>query len=432
MPVQASAKTRRYLMTAKGLVIWFICALFFLYEFFLRTVLGIIQEPLTQELNLSAVQFAMISSTSYQVIYGLMQLPVGIIADRFELKKTLMGATLICSLATLGFAFAQGYTSALCYRFLMGLGSSFGFVCLLLAVYDWLPRKNIAFFIGLSQFIGTMGPILAAGPLNSFLITHSSSWRGLFLILAVIGASLFGLVVYFVEQNPSQDEAFFTSPRPSSILINIRRLLRQKQVWYISLYSALVYFSLEYLSENEGISFLVNKGYSSAFSAYLISIAWMGYALGCPLLGYLSDKSQQRKPIMVFSIFCVLLSLGAIIYLPLTQTLLSGCFFIFGMGASGQSIGFAIISEYCQASYLTIGLAFNNSLIMFYSAFSAPFIGYLLEHKPAHIDPMVHYQKSFFVLIALVLFGLVFSLFFIKETFCKQVTKNMPLKLTSP
>ncbi|WP_367608019.1 hypothetical protein [Legionella sp. W05-934-2] len=43
---------------------------------------------------------------------------------------------------------------------------SFGFICLLISVYDWLPRKNAALFIGLSQFIGTMGPMLAAGPLD--------------------------------------------------------------------------------------------------------------------------------------------------------------------------------------------------------------------------------------------------------------------------
>ncbi|USQ15394.1 MFS transporter (plasmid) [Legionella lytica] len=415
-------------MTVKGLVIWLICALFFLYEFFLRTVLGIFQVPLMNELNLSAVQFAMISSTAYQVIYGLMQIPVGIIADRFQLKRTLLCATLICTLATLGFAFSSGYTSALFYRFLMGLGSSFGFVCLLLAVYDWLPRKNIAFFIGLSQFIGTIGPMLAAGPLNSLLAGHSHNWRSLFLILAGIGAGLACLVLYFVEQNRGREGDFFILSRPSTLRSNVQLLLRQKQVWYIGFYSALVYFTLEYLSENEGISFLVHKGYSHIFSAYLISISWLGYAIGCPFLGYLSDKAQQRKPIMVFSISCVLLSFSAILYLPLSQTALIGCFLMLGLGASGQSIGFAIISEYCQARYLTIGLAFNNSLIMFYSASSAPFIGYLLESKSDYVNPIVHYQKCFSVLIVLVSLGFLLSLGFIKETFCKQVNENTLLK----
>ncbi|MFJ1270161.1 MFS transporter [Legionella lytica] len=416
-------------MTVKGLVIWLICALFFLYEFFLRTVLGIFQVSLMNELNLSAVQFAMISSTSYQVIYGLMQIPVGIIADRFQLKRTLLCATLICTLATLGFAFSSGYSSALFYRFLMGLGSSFGFVCLLLAVYDWLPRKNIAFFIGLSQFIGTIGPMLAAGPLNSLLADNSHNWRSLFLVLAGIGASLACLVLYFVEQNRGREGDFFILSRPSTLRSNVQLLLRQKQVWYIGFYSALVYFTLEYLSENEGISFLVHKGYTNIFSAYLISISWLGYALGCPFLGYLSDKVQQRKPIMVFSISCVLVSLSAILYLPLSQIALMGCFLMLGIGASGQSIGFAIISEYCQARYLTIGLAFNNSLIMFYSASSAPFIGYLLEHKSDYVDPILHYQKSFSVLIVLVLLGFLLSLGFIKETFCKQVNESTLLKL---
>lgn len=416
-------------MTVRGLIIWFICALFFLYEFFLRTVLGIFQVPLMNELNLSAIQFAMLSTTAYQVIYGIMQLPVGVIAVRYGLKKTLLLAAIICSIATLGFAISQTYASALFFRFLMGLGSSFGFVCLLLSVYDWLPKKNIALFIGLSQFIGTMGPLCAAGPLSSILASNLQGWRGLFFALSCLGSGLTALIFYFVESNKQQHDSFFILSRPKSFYFNIRQLLKQKQVWYIGFYSALVYFSLEYFSENEGITFLVAKGLSIRFSAYLISLAWLGYALGCPFLGYLSDKYQFRKPIMVFSILCVLLSLLVIIYSSSQQWLLLACFFIFGFGASGQSIGFAVMSEYCQASYLTIGLAFNNSVIMFYTAFSAPLLGWVLEKKPLCISMLNHYQNSFSLLIALIFAGAILSIFFIKETFCKQVHETTQLQL---
>lgn len=418
-------------MTIKGFIIWFICALFFLYEFFLRTVLGIFQVQLMNDLDLSALQFAMVSSTSYQIIYGFMQLPVGILADRYGLKKSLLFATLTCSLATLGFACSQGYATALLYRFFMGLGSSFGFVCLLLAVYDWLPRKNIALFIGLSQFIGTMGPMLASGPLSTTLESHSCSWRGLFFALACIGSGLALLVVYFIEKNREHNHSFFILSRQSSFWINFKQLIRQKQIWYIGFYSASVYFSLEYLSENEGISFLKAKGFSGGFSAYLISIAWLGYAVGCPVSGYLSDKYQQRKPLMFCSVSLVLLSLIAIIYLPLSQLASLTFFFTLGLGASGQSIGFAIISEYCKASYLTIGLAFNNTVIMFYGAFSAPLLGWFLEKKPPHVSLLFHYQENFSLIITLVLSGFILSSLFIKETFCKQAHETTFLQLKS-
>ncbi|WP_298623624.1 MFS transporter [uncultured Legionella sp.] len=418
-------------MTLRGLVIWLVCALFFLYEFFLRTVLGIFQVPLMSELHLSAVQFATLSATSYQVIYGLMQLPVSIIVIRYGLKKTLLFATITCSIATLGFAFSYGYGSALFFRSLMGLGSSFGFICLLLSVYDWLPKKNTAFFIGLSQFIGTMGPLAAAGPLSSILATQLHAWRSLFIILSCLGASLTLLVFYCVESNRSQNDSFFILSKPASFYSNIRQLIIQKQVWYIGLYSALVYFSLEYFSESEGITFLMAKGLSIQFAAYLISIAWLGYALGCPVLGYFSDKYQLRKPMMVFCIFSVLLSLLTIIYVSLYKWGFLACFFLFGFGASGQSIGFSIMSENCRSSYLSIGLAFNNMLIMLYTAFSAPLLGWMLDKKPPYISTLMHYQKNFSLLIVLISAGTVLGLFFIKETFCKQVHEITPLQFQS-
>ncbi len=416
-------------MSLQGLIIWFICALFFLYEFFLRTVLGIFQAPLMNELNLSAIQFAMLSTTAYQVIYGIMQLPVGVIAVRYGLKKTLLSAALICSIATFGFAISQSYTAALFFRFLMGLGSSFGFVCLLLSVYDWLPKKNIALFIGLSQFIGTMGPLIAAGPLSSILASQLQGWRSLFLVLSCLGCCLCGLIFYFVESNKQQNDSFFILSKPTSLYLNIKQLIKQKQVWYIGFYSALVYFSLEYFSENEGIAFLVAKGLSIHFSAYLISLAWLGYAVGCPLSGYLSDKCQLRKPIMVFSILCVLISMIVIIYGASNQWILLISFFIFGFGASGQSIGFAVMSEHCRTSYLTIGLAFNNSIIMFYTAFSAPLLGWMLEQSSIEVPRLLQYQSNFLLLVALILAGTIISIFFIKETFCKQVYDITLLKL---
>ena len=411
-------------MTVRGILVWMICALFLLYEFLLRTVLGTYQVPIMQDLHLSAVQFSLMSSTAYQITYGLMQLPVGFIADRLGLKKTLLLAAIICVVANIGFSLVSDYRFALFFRLLMGLGSSFGFICLLLAVYDWLPRKKIAFYIGVSQFIGTMGPMLAAGPLNGLLEANILGWRGLFFVLAVAGGVLAFLVFLFVEKNQESEGAFYILSRPLSMLSNLNKLIRQKQIWWIGIYSSSIYFSLEYLTENEGTSFLISKGLTPVFSSYLITISWLGYAIGCPLLGYLSDKLRQRKPIMFFSALSVLISLCAIIYLPLNPAMMLIFFFLLGIGASGPSIGFAIMSEHCEPSSLTVGLAFNNSFIMFFGAIVAPVIGLLLTGKGHIIHPLADYQEVFSVLIFCTLPGVLLSAFCIKETFCKSVHEN--------
>lgn len=405
-----------------GLIVWLICALFFMYEFLLRTILGTFQQPLMNQLHLTPLTFALLSSTSYQLIYCLMQIPVGFISQRFGLKKTLFAAVIICVIAELGFSISSSFTMAIVFRLIMGFGSSFGFVCLLIAVYDWIPRKNIALFIGLSQFIGTLGPMLAAGPMNVLAQQMLIGWRGIFACLASFGVLLAGLILLVVDLNKKPKIIVNSFPQ-LSFFSTFFQFIRQKQVWFIALFSAFIYLSLEYLSENECKTFLTQKGFAANYSVYMISLAWLGYAIGCALLGFISDFFQRRKIIMLISAIVAMIALTCIIYLPLNPTITAFCFIFLGIGASGQSIGFAIMAENCQGKNLAIGLGFNNAMIGLSSAIIAPIIGFTLSQVSQYSAlKVINFQEAFFILIILLLIALILAAFFIKETFCKTIS----------
>ncbi|MFC3908184.1 MFS transporter [Legionella dresdenensis] len=411
----------------KGLLVWFICALFFMYEFLLRTVVGTFQAQLMSDLRLTTMTFSLLSTTGYSVIYGVMQIPVGIIATRFGLKKALLTALIFCACSTMGMASSHDFSAAMCFRILMGLGSSFGFICLLIAVYDWMPRKNIALFIGISQFIGTLGPMLAAGPLTSLSQNAMIGWRSIFLSMAIIGFIIAALTLVFVENNRNTQEKFIILARHSKLSENLLTLLSQKQVWYIALYSSCIYFAIEYFSENIGVEFLIKKGFSPAFSSYMITLAWLGYALGCPLLGFVSDKIQRRKPVMLTTALISLLALSGIIYFPVGKFLIGLCFLCLGLSASGQSIGFAAIAEQCKKNLLAIGLAFNNAMIAIIISINAPLMGSMLSY-PVQIE---NTQKVFIILIIFSIIATLISAFTIKETFGKSVRENTVLSLSN-
>ena len=91
-------------LTLRGTWIWGITAIFFVYEFMGRVMLGSFQTPIMSDVNLTLVEFSLVSSTFYQVIYGTMQMPVGFLADRFGLKKSLTLAALLCAAAMLWFS----------------------------------------------------------------------------------------------------------------------------------------------------------------------------------------------------------------------------------------------------------------------------------------------------------------------------------------
>ncbi len=202
----------------------------------------------------------------------------------------------------------------------------------------------------------------------------------------------------------------------------ISKLLCQPQVWFIAIYSAAVYFTIEYLSENSGKAFLIRKGYRSQSASNFITLSWLGYALGCPLLGYISDVTGRRKSMLIFAAISGVFAGVLIIYFAKHQYLLTLGFILLGIGASGQSVGFAMIAEQCGTSYLAAGLGFNNALIVISSSINAPLIAWILNHlSPNHNNVGVeHYQQAFIVFLALMILAVLISVFCIKETFCKS------------
>lgn len=408
-------------ISARGLIVWVTCAVFFGYEFLLRTVLGTFQHPISYDLQLSPISFAVLSTTAYLMVYGLMQVPVGIIVDRFGLKKSLIFAVVVCAISTVMFSFAYEFKIAVIARMLMGLGSSFGFVCLLVAVYEWMPQNRFGLFVGLSQFLGTLGPMIAAGPLNQYASAGDKDWRPIFWGLGVTGCAILIIIIAFVKNNLGQMGGFRIIQKPKPTMLNLSQLLSQKQVWIIALYSACVYFGLEYLSENEGKIFLQLNGYDSSFSSYMITVAWIGYAIGCPLLGGLSDYYKRRKVVMTLSALLALISLVTIIFFPISKPVLTVAFVVLGIGAGGQSIGFAMMAEQCSSAYLAAGLGVNNAMIAVVSSINAPLIGALIDMRSEGLAPVVlDYQFAFSLVVGLISIAFLVSVLFVKETYCRS------------
>ena len=96
-------------------------------------------------------------------------------------------------------------------------------------------------------------------------------------------------------------------------------------------------------------------------------------------------------------------------------------FFLLGIAASGQSVGFAAIAEQCKTEYIAIGLGLNNTVITVVSSINAPIIGFAIDSiKTTKHATLENYQFAFCSLIAIACFSAVLAIFFIKETYCKS------------
>ncbi len=111
-----------------GSIICAIGALFYCYEFILRIVPGVLQSELSAAFgNVSASTFGQIAAL-YYFAYSPMQLPVGMLMDRFGPRRLLTLACLCCTLGSYLFSYSTFLWIAGMGRFLVGFGSAFAFV----------------------------------------------------------------------------------------------------------------------------------------------------------------------------------------------------------------------------------------------------------------------------------------------------------------
>jgi MFS family permease len=314
---------------------------------------------------------------------------------------------------------------------LSGLGSAFSFICLLVVVYEWLPRRYLALFIGLSQLVGTMGPILAAGPVNELAERGNIDWRLIFLYLGFCGLLLTFLILRFVKSMNVSPGGVHVLKVPQSMSQTIFYIFKQKQLWALALYCVSIYFTLEYLSENTGKEFLTKNGYSSSESSYFLTISWIGYAIGCPLLGLISDLSRKRKPVMFFASLLCIVSISLIIYATKIRMLVFIAFIVLGFAASGQSVGFALVSEHCRERYLASCFGFNNAAITTATSLISPMIGWLIcFFSVSRVTSIFAYQKTFLTVIIFIALSLAASMLYIEETYCRSQKEPMKLEFS--
>lgn len=414
-------------ITLTGLFIWLVGALFFLYEFFLRTFLGALGKQIIPALQLTPSKFAFLASAFY-IAYGLMQVPVGAITDKFGLKISMCFASLLCGLAALWFAHIDTFALAAVCRFLMGLGGGFAFLCLLIITIDWLPKQRLALFVGLGQFVGTMGALLAGGPLASIVVTAHIPWRTVFTYISFVGFVIFILVLLFVRKHqPDRENQVVKLTTAVPVAHKVRLLAQSRQAWWVAIYSAFVFISVAMLGAVWGTIYLESIGFTQQVSASIISCAWLGFACGCPVLGGLSDYMNRRRPVMIMCSVVGLVVIMILVYTPLSTAWVYGVlFFLLGVTSSGQSIGFAIITEHVPPESKSMALGLNSAFITLLAALMPIIVGLVVQHVaggPTHHSQHYSYHDfilAFSIMPLLYLLSLFISLIFIDETFCRS------------
>lgn len=369
-------KQTRYMLLA-----WTICglgALFYTYEYLLRITPSVMEPALSAHFNLTATTFGLLSSIYYYA-YVPMQLPVGVLLDRYGPRILLTLACIVCVIGTFMFGSTNQYWVAACGRFLVGFGSAFAFVGVMKLATIWLPEDKMAMVAGMAAALGTIGAMLGDNLMGK--LVFNAGWYQTVQWSAVIGIFLAIILWYGIREHDKKDHLCGTITNFRQSLIDLWIILKNKQIWINGLFGCLVYLPTTVIAELWGIPYLKAAHHLTHDGAdFINSMLFLGFTVGAPLIGFISDKIRRRKTPMIIGASGAALIMIIILYVPgLTEGSLEILMFLLGLLYSSQCIVFAVARELSPSEAAGTAMAATNMIVMLGAMIFQPIIGWLLD-----------------------------------------------------
>lgn len=401
-------------------LIFFISGLFYAFQFILEVSPDAMGFALQQEFVVSEHRLGMLTAAFF-LSYTVMQIPAGILIDRFGAHRLLAWAAVMCSSGCVLFALAPHIYIAGASRLLIGVGAAFSFIGTLKLVANWFPRNNFTLLNGVLVLFGMSGGVLGEAPFVRLI--DAIGWRHSMLCLAGIGFFIALLIALLVKNTPQAIPMTVASEAHSVEKHSLALMFKNKQLWITSLYIGLLSIVPTAFCSLYGVPFLkAAHGVSDEVAAGLTSLILIGSAVSSPIWGWISDRSKRRLPPMMIAAFTTPLLFAFIVYQShLSLSLLAIAMFSLGFFACGTMPAFSIACEISKPAQVATALAFINSFDTIGGMMALPIIGRLLSAftAPAAQGVLTYaysdYKMSFGFLLAIISIPALL-VFFIRET----------------
>ncbi|WP_423908627.1 MFS transporter [Candidatus Spongiihabitans sp.] len=411
-------------VTRRSAIIGFsLGTLFFGYAFIQRVAPSIMTDEWMRDFAVGGAALGSLSAF-YFYAYASIQLPVGILTDRYGPRKLMSFAAGLCAIASVSFALSDSLVTASIARGFIGATVAFAFVGTLAIAGHWFKPAQYAMLAGVLQAVGMCGAIFGQAPLR--YVVESVGWRGtmgiLAMIVLVLSVLLFVLVPHRSQNQRKVEER-------SNIWDGVRSAASNPQTWLC----ALIGFGLASIMLGFGALWAVPwlsavHGYSTTEAAGIASMLFVGWAIFSPLMGWLSDRIGSRNPIMIVGSVICLITFAAIIFIAPTNTaILMTLILITGLGGSTMTVCFSSVKEHNSLDCSSTALSLMNMCVVGSGAVMQPMIGWLLDlNWTGTIVGGVRVYSTDAYTIALssllvVTAGAFVGALLLRETWCKQV-----------
>ncbi|AIT09484.1 MFS transporter [Candidatus Francisella endociliophora] len=364
---------------------WIIIVLssFLLFDKYVMQVFpSLITDDMMSSFGTNATQTGALGSAFFWSIIVCQLFLAGPIIDKFGFRLISPISITISATGVILFVVSANLSSlsmAYIARITTGMGVSFATISYLKAVSVWFEPRKFAFAASFLATAAMIGALCAQAPL-AYLINICGDWKMAMLLFCV--ASLFIAVVYYIvvrDFNPQQPEASNPSNQLKT-LDALKEVVKNKNNWLLTFYVGLSFTAVDAFAGFWGNAYFREAYHiSKEQAATIISMIFIGMAIGSPIIGKLSEILDSRKGVMIVFHIIGTIALSIVLLTKTSATTSAILLFIFGLCLGIYMLSFAIGNRINPIIITATVAAFINTGEPILGAIFDPLIGYFLD-----------------------------------------------------
>jgi MFS family permease len=407
-------------------VAWLITAVYYFYQYVLRSAPAVMMPELSRAFGLTATGVASLAGLFYYG-YSPFSLVAGVALDRLGPRTVVPIGAAVIGIGALMFASGSG-SLASAGRFVQGAGGVFALLGAAYLATTYFPASRAATLIGATQMFG-----MAGGFAGQFMVGPAIAgglpWNRFWVYMGIAGMALAVLLVAFLPGAQSGRQRGGWMKEAGQALATV---FRNPQSIMCGLISGLLFIPTTIFDMVWGVRYLQEAhGFDYGEAVMRSSTVPLGWIIGCPLLGFISDRIGRRKPVIAASGVVLLICLGWILFGPREALPPYVLGFVAGVSSGAAMIPYTVIKEANPANMSGTATGVINFLNFTLSALLGPAFGGLLERvsEGAAERTLEHYQSTFQPLLIGVLLAIVLTLL-LRET-GPAARRQVPVATTS-
>ncbi|MGL5316376.1 MAG: MFS transporter [Peptostreptococcaceae bacterium] len=386
--------------------VWSVLTVSFVLALFLRMSTGVIADNLSNELRFTSVQISNIASLTLYA-YAIMQIPAGLLIDRFGPRIVTSIGVLIASIGSIIFGLMNSVLLAYLARIMVGVGTSVIILSVFKVQGSWFKQEEFGSATSKFCFIGNLGSVLATFPL--VYLTQFMGWRNSFIFIGVIGIVM-GISIYIIVRNTPIEYGFNVRNSKEGALVKIdlkdgiKSVLSNKSTWYNSFIMLSLVGISTALASLWGIRYIVDiYEVNKSIAAFIISFLTYGFVFGSVVMDLLFKKVKNSK----FNIIKIGAIINLFIWISIVFVfnmkppiiLLPIMFFIIGTINMGHLQAFNDVKYKNKELYSGLATSIINTSEFVGSGLINLFIALLIQLNPNNL--LIGYKRGFMLFIVL-------------------------------